>query len=468
MNKKLLIISFGRLTQMLLLFATVRVLSKVFTVDEMGNYYFLLSIAAAYGLIWANPIGMYVNRKIHEWHNNGVLKKNLYKINLLYIVGALLLIPILIIFRSKLNSETSVLVASSILITFIFSTTVNNTLIPALNLLGESFKFVILTNLTNILGLVISYVFVTTILHDPYMWLLGQAISFLVLSVIAMLFISKMNLKTSKEIDSNFNLNELLKFGVPVAFTNVFVWGMSQSFRFFLKDNIDSDYFGKMVFGFGLATSLCVAVEYLFQQLYLPKFYNDLNETSEKKQIAWNVYLNKVVPSYLALILFIIGLSPFLMKLLADLKFKDSFKFLAVGAIIEFLRMLGNVFNMAMHANMNTKKSVVPYVLGGSFTILTILFIGHNPKYASWIALSLAGGHLLSSIILKNEVNKIFKINFDFSNFFKVACLAFVLLIPILINSEDKNALYSMTIIFPFGLVLLGIFYWQFKKHEDA
>ena len=77
MNKHLVIISLGRLSQMIIMFLTYRVLSSVLSVPDMGVYYFLLSISAAFGLIYANPIGMYANRMLHSWKEHGVLLRNL-------------------------------------------------------------------------------------------------------------------------------------------------------------------------------------------------------------------------------------------------------------------------------------------------------------------------------------------------------------------------------------------------------
>jgi O-antigen/teichoic acid export membrane protein len=452
---------------MILMFASVRVLSSLFSVEEMGNYYFLLSISGAYGLILANPVGMYVNRKIHNWRAHGSLKNNLLKVIGLYFSGIILLIPFLALNHSKLFTNSSLTYSILALLAFILFTTVNNTIIPALNLLGEPIKFVVLTNLTNLAGLVCSVILVLYVNHDPYTWLFGQAIAFLFLSVIAYVYLMKIDFPNKFNLPSDINSSELLRFGLPIAFTNIFVWGMSQSFRFFLKDNIDTELFGKMVFGFGLSTSLCVAVEYLFQQLYLPKFYNDLSTSFEKKQEAWNVYLSKVVPSYVALVFFIWGLSPFLMKILADQKFKDSFKYLAIGASIELFRMLANVFNMAMHAQMNTKKSVLPYVVGGSFTLLTILTVVLKPELTFLIAISLAGGHFLSALLLYVEVKKFFKIEFDRRNLLKVFGASFIFVIPLFFNRDNLNIVKSILIIIPFGLALIGLFLWQFKRHES-
>ena len=99
MNKNLILLTAGRISQMFIMFFTYRVLSSVLSVSEMGIYYFLLSISAAFGLVYANPIGMYTNRMLHGWLEHGVLQKNLKVVLMSFLVGSFLTIPFLFFFK---------------------------------------------------------------------------------------------------------------------------------------------------------------------------------------------------------------------------------------------------------------------------------------------------------------------------------------------------------------------------------
>ncbi|MGZ3809725.1 MAG: hypothetical protein ACXVCE_16705, partial [Bacteriovorax sp.] len=188
MNRHLLIISVGRLSQMLIMFLTYRVLSSILSVPDMGVYFFLLSISAAFGLIYANPIGMYANRMQHSWRENGVLLSNFKTIILSFLVGSLLTIPLLFFFKQKISLEHGQwpLVAGT-LVLYVFSTSINGTLVPSLNILGFTNHFVIWTLLTNLVGLILSYLLVTYVSPQPLYWLIGQGISFVFFGVVAYL-----------------------------------------------------------------------------------------------------------------------------------------------------------------------------------------------------------------------------------------------------------------------------------------
>lgn len=471
MNKHLVIISIGRVSQMLIMFLTYRVLSAVLSVPEMGVYYFLLSISGAFGLIYANPIGMYANRMLHSWKEHGVMLSNLKTIIFSFLIGSLLTIPFLFIFKQKISLEGSqwVFVVGT-LVLYVFSTSINGTLIPSLNLLGLTTHFVVWTLLTNLVGLVLSCLLVAYVSPEPLYWLVGQGISFSLFGLIAYVVLHKnfKDAKNSSKVKINVRVKRVARFALPILITNIAVWTLGQSFRFFYKENVDSTILGELAFGLGLATSLSVAVEYLFQQLYFPEFYAKVNDPSEDNGVVWNKLLNKLLPSYIYLAFFLVGLSPFIMRVLADVKFKNSGHYLALGAGVEFLRMLGNTFTMATQSEMKTHKAIGPYLTGGAITLLGVLFISHHPEYVKLTPFFLMAGYLASSIYLFFNVQKMIKVQLNPGSLIKCFVSSFIFLTALFLSRFSTSLISSIGINLVFGLIFLFFLYQSYLNQKLA
>jgi O-antigen/teichoic acid export membrane protein len=229
------------------------------------------------------------------------------------------------------------------------------------------------------LGLGLSIVSVKFINHNPILWLAGQGLSLILFGLLALWIIKKKHHHENKNY--SFNRKELFSFAVPILITNIFVWIMSQSFRFFLKGSVNDNLLGEMAFGLGLASALAVAIEYLFQQLLFPSFYSALLNAKEDREKSWNKLFAKSAPAYVCLVMYMGLLSPFILNVLADDKFRGAITFFALGAVLELFRMLGNMVNMAYQSEMKTKSAISSYAIGGVITLSGILFISWHTEY---------------------------------------------------------------------------------------
>lgn len=460
----MLILGFGRAMQMIIMFASYRLLSSFFSKAEMSSYYFLLSIAGLFGLIVANPIGMYLNRIIHKSKNDKQLNSVVQYFFKSMSVLSLITVPIVFIFQSKLsNTDLSILLVALALFVFVLGATLNGTFVSMLNILSEDRAFVALTTLTALIGLALSVIGVKFLLPNPMIWILGQGIALSFFGLIALLLIKR---KISPD-EKPFTLDraQILKFSMPILFTNVFVWIMSQSFRFFLKGAVDDSLLGEMAFGLGLATALAVAVEYLFQQLLFPNFYAELGDDKLIREGSWNRLFSKSAPAFICLTLYMTILSPFIISLLADSKFHGAFTFFALGSIVELFRMLGNMVNMAYQSEMRTKDSIVSYVCGGVVTLSGIIYISLNPGYLRFTPFVLILGQATIFLFLFAKLGRIITINYPINKVFKYFG-AGLLFLPALIFKDEPTIIVSTIVCFVFGLYLLFLFY-KIQK-EDA
>lgn len=454
---------------MLIMLITYRVLSTLLSVPDMGIYYFLLSISSAFGLIYANPIGMYANRMMHGWLDHGTLVRNIKIILYAFLFGSILTIPVLFFFHEKIQlDQYSFFAVGAILVFYVFSTSINGTLVPGLNLLGHTREFVVWTLATNVLGLLISCLLVRYVSPHPLNWLLGQGIALFFCGWIAYFILLKNNKNNIESQVDPFPLRgkRVAKFALPIVVTNLAVWVLCQSFRFFFKDKVDLTLIGELTFGLGLATSLCVALEYLFQQLYLPHFYRQINISSNDNGVIWNKLLNRLISPYIYITIFIVGLAPFIMRVLADVKFKNSGIFLALGAVVELLRMLGNVFNSATQSEMKTHKAIVPYIAGGVITLIGVFVICARPEWAPYTPYCLMAGQLTALILLAINVKSMIHVTVDFGLVLRSILFSLVFLTALFFKSYSENMLKSILVNVFYGLFLLFLLYRSYLQGE--
>lgn len=459
----MLLLAFGRASQMLVMFATYRFLSALFSSEEMSTYYFLLSIAGFFGLIVANPLGMYLNRIIHRAKNENELSSVVTTFAKLMTTLTLVVIPVVLFSQNKITDKNfGVLIIAAMLLSYVAGATLNGTFVSLLNILSINSAFVTLTISTSLLGLFFSIFFVSFISHDPIMWLLGQSVALVVFGLIALVIIKR----KFKDQLRNYKINrkEIIAFSVPILFTNVFVWIMSQSFRFILKGSVNDAVLGEMAFGLGLATALAVAVEYLFQQVLFPDFYSALSDAKNDREKSWNKLFSKSVPAYICLVIYMSVLSPFIINVLADDKFQNATKFFALGSVFEFFRMLGNISNMAFQSEMKTKKAIAPYGFGGCITFFGILFISTNTEYIHYTPhVLIAGQFVIFQYLLFNQ-KKIMKVNFIGKKIIKYLIMSMPFLLSLYLVPY-RNLLVSIMACGTFGLYLLFLFY-KIQKEE--
>src|ERR1700722_1939029 len=65
------LIAVGRLAQFLLLFATLKISTTLLPPEEMAKVYLISSTVAFYAMLLLNPVGMFMNRRIHAWNDAG-------------------------------------------------------------------------------------------------------------------------------------------------------------------------------------------------------------------------------------------------------------------------------------------------------------------------------------------------------------------------------------------------------------
>lgn len=372
MKKDVLVLGVGRALQMLLLFANYRLLTMVLPKNEVGQYFFILSLTAITGLIFVNPLGTWFNRTLHSFEDVLKLRIQMLLVFFAILVLSFLNFPIVWLLSSQFESLGSSWVSVAGLVTFyVASTSINNTLVPVFNFLKQRTLFVVLTVASQGLALFWAW-FLGSKAELASSWMIGHGIGFATFAVLAMVFpVRPVKSTTVKLIPMPLFSANAWRFAWPVAVVNIAIWSMTQGYRPFLEKFAGLEVLAVVGLGLGLASAMGVAFEYLIQQIYQPDFYESAHSDSES---AWRKLAFKSFRHYADFCLFLVVIAPFLLPLLADQKFKDAAIFLVLGTLVEMFRMSTNLMALKAHGDMKTRVLRWPYI--GAIVLLFVLLSG--------------------------------------------------------------------------------------------
>lgn len=472
MNRGLILLAVGRVMQMVILFVTFRVMTKLLSVEDVGLFFLLMSIVSYFGLVLVGPVGNYLSRKIHEWHAKKNVLNALFLYNLFLLCVSFIIFPAIFFVSKFIGFQGFPWWTIAISVSFfVFSNSWNNSLIPTLNLLGYREAFVVLTLLTQIFVLLFSYLFVSFYESSALYWLFGQSVAFFIWFLVSLIFYVKKS-KESIQVDkvlrslNKYQIKQLLKFSSPFIVTNISLWLLNQSYRPLVEKYAGLEVLGYIGLGLGLSASLSTAFEYLMQQFYLPTFYKEISsDKKERREKAWFCLASKIIPLYLLVATFVAGGGKYLVVVLADDKFKDAWIYLTIGAGVEFFRMVNNVISLAAQSELNTSRTIYPYIVGAFVSLSFVLLILNLELPIFLIPFAILFGNILVTIRLKHSISKIFNLNIATRPIFMAILSATIfMLMPFIPVSQ--NLINSLIILSIFGVMLLGLLYIFFERGE--
>lgn len=463
-NKELAILVIGRSIQILIMLVSIKLSTSLLNPAEMGNLYLIVSICSFFGFFFMNPIGQYVNRKTHEWHNNGQLFNKLFNYNY-YILGASILSIFIVMGLYSIGIANSMNFTLLVLLIplYVFLNTWNQTIIPMINMLEYSGAFTTLTIFTLLSSLSFSYFIVTEIDKNGLFWFFGQAIGQGVMAFLALIyFVKKVENKFSTTVAhsdiSITNLKHILIFALPLSIGVLFLWMQNQSYRLIIEKYIGAEFLGHFGVGLAIAMAISTSFETIVMQFLYPKLYKHMNDKSQFKVIFSNI-INLVIPIYLLLAIFVSFMAIYLTTILVDAKYASSFIFLIFGIWIEFFRMSASLISTIAHAQMQTKTLIIPYAVGGIFVVLGTYLASQNHLYSILIPIVLITGSFFTFITMVYVMNQLVILNFKKRSF--TYLFPYILgFLPIILSYYFfNNIIYSLIMTTVFGIYFLFVLY---------
>jgi O-antigen/teichoic acid export membrane protein len=472
LDKSLYFLIIGRFLQAILAIATMKFATYYLTPKEMGNYYVLSSIATLFGITLISPIGQFVNRKFHTWYDNKILFKRLLAYNYYVIAVSLLSIPIIFIAKKYFGFVTDISFKEVIFLSAasVYFNTWFGTIVPAFNMLEKriSFTWFTLANLAGSLGLSIAFVSVYGKLGTY--WYLGQYVVFqAMLTILALWYFIKM---VKENVSFNFlkpkinpeQLSNVIKFSVPLMIATFFMWLLNDSYRFIVEKMLGLEVLGNLAVGLAISASIFALLESLFQQIYYPKFYRKITASDpEIRLMACQELIDIAFPAFSFTAIFLACSSPFVLRLLTSTTFSNSAVFVVFGCGISLARVLTNVVSTIAHSELNTKKLITPYAVGGTLTVIlmTLLLKFYQNHYV--IGMVLLSMNFLVLVLMKHHMFKMIKTFIPWKNLIQV----FIVSLPFLLEIvfwNNHTLVHSFLIMGVSGCYYLFILYKKFSK----
>lgn len=463
-NNELIILVIGRCVQILIMLFAIKLSTTLLSPAEMGNLYLIVSICSFFGFFFMNPIGQYVNRKTHEWHQNGVLLNKLFNYNY-YILSASILsfFVVVTLYSFGIANGMNYTLLIAFIPLYVFFHTWNQTIIPMINMLEHRTAFTILTISTLLLALFTSYFMVDKFEKNGLLWFSGQIVGLGLMAILALVFfIKKLDNKFSISVAhsgvTKINLKHIVSFALPLSVGVLFLWMQNQSYRLIIEKYIGAEFLGYFGVGMAIAIAISSSFETIVMQFLYPKMYKQMNDEVQFKIIFSNI-INLILPIYFLLAVCVSFLAIFLTTILVDIKYTSSFIFVIFGIWIEFFRMSSNLVSTIAHSQMQTKTLIIPYAIGGVFVAFGAYLASQSLNYQLLIPIVLIIGGFLTFWQMFLQMNKLITIDFKMVSFFQILPYTFVFTLAIFLYSYSTD-IYSSTIItMLFGLYFLFVLY---------
>lgn len=427
-----MLILLGRLVQFALMFLTVKVMTTLLGPEQYGLLSLYLAVNLLFGFVFVNPVGTYINRHLVLWKNEGSLFSK-FKLFLPYwfgvagvCVGALLLLRHLGV--SFVDEPTWALLLCSLLV---LSSTLFNTLVPSLNLLGHDKPFVVLTVAGSLLILVLSSLAVSSQGGFAEHWLLGMVAAHFVIVLIGLYVYRRIGYHSEHpKTDTLQHLvfESVIPYAWPVLLYTALIWSSFQGYRFVIEDTFSLLQLGLVVAGYSVAIQVLAATEQIANTWFLPRFYAQCDAQSQAVQsnAAAEYLCAFTLPILLAAVAVLTGVD-LLIKAMLGPAFQSTQQYLIIGVVIEVFRIVANAAGLRFHQTHQTKKLIGPAFAALVFIFLINVFV--EPSLQSIMGSMAAGSLLLFVLMLdKNLVRQLLattsrQINISKTIIFVAACV---------------------------------------------
>ncbi|WP_139131125.1 lipopolysaccharide biosynthesis protein [Pseudomonas sp. ENNP23] len=472
-HRGLFVLVFGRVLQVGIMLASIKLSTHYLTAVEIGNLYVIVTITNFFGLFLINPLGQYVNRCTHVWYAAGELVNRFFIYNF-YVVGVAFLSFCVVSILPLIDIAGGISHGLLLLVVpmFVYVNTWNQTLAPALNMLGHRVVFTTLTVASAALAVLLSFFAVT--LYEPtgIMWVSGQVSSFFLLSIVSFFFLKRYvpqpcDIGAMRAAMSIESLLGIVRFTLPLAVSILFLWMQGQSYRFVIERFVGLEFLGYFGVGFAIAIAVSSSVENLMMQWISPALYRSMADSDRFSEF-FSVLINGLLPLYFLLAIFVSFLSVNLMVVLVGEAYSRSCIFLVFGIWAEFFRVATNLLATVAHSKMCTRKLVVPYAVGGIGTLLGVYFASRSADYYILIpsVIVVMGG--VGFAVMYYQMNKILKIRLRIAGFLRMFVFGTVFSFAYFLYSISGSTLVSALILSAFGFYFLMVVYFYFRALGGA
>lgn len=470
--KDWLIVGAGRVGQIFLALVSMRAMTWLLSGAEVGRVYLILSLASCFSLAFVSPVGLYINRRLHKWQDEGSVLSHFSSYNIYIFAVSAAAIPVLYFAKSVFGVGAGIGTAGLCFTAagFIYFGTWNSTLIPALNMLNYRVAFVALSTATLLLSFIFSVFLITAAQKSALLWLSGQIGGLFLLSIAALVYLRKkvrdgMGYQKIKGTITLRATGGIYKFSAPLVITSFFMWLQTQSYRVIVEKKLGAEFLGMMAVGLGIAAAIGAAVESLLQQVYYPVYYEEINtDDPQKRKLAWQKMAGIMMPLYLLVMLFVSFLASHLVTVLLDAKFRAAAFFTIFGAWIEFSRITTNLLSSVAHSEMRTDHLAKPYIYGGLITTAGVFAGSLSGSYRYLVPSALVLGGAVNLYLMLRNMRKLMPLSINRAELKLTLLLALPMPLALFVRNPGGLILSSLATLSVFGLYLVWAQYYLYGR----
>ncbi len=380
-KKDLLILGFGRFFQAGIALVSLRVMTTYLPKSEVGYTYLIFAIAAYFGLVFINPVGMYFNRHIHELQKKFELSSFLKALNIYFFGIGALSIPIVFFLQKVLHigSNVSLFQLVSLIFIMVYCSTWFQTLCPSLNMLEKRKHFIVINNIAAGLGLLFSVVGIYLFQKSAIIWVLGGILGQVIGAGISFYYLKKFFMEKQNSLKFSGKIlfkRDVWLFCFPVAIATLLMWFQSQSYRLVVEKLMGAEILASLGVGLGIAASLSGIIESIVTQYYYPQYYSKISTSTPLERAgAWEILFKNSLIIYTLMAATIICCARPILNILVSKEYHDLAPILVLGVIVELLRILTNVVYAVSHSELKTKESILPYGVGAIVAFAGSIFV---------------------------------------------------------------------------------------------
>ncbi|WP_290700158.1 hypothetical protein [Amphritea sp.] len=469
-NTELKVLAIGRVFQVVIALAIIKVATQLLDAAEMGNFYLITSVTGFFGLFLVNPIGQYINRKTHRWFDESKLLNVLFLYNIyLLFISFFSVLVVWLLFYLGVGRGFDLFHMSICVAVFVYFNSCNQTLIPMLNMLGKRLPFVLFTLISQLLYLIIAYALVIVFEAKAVYWFLGQGIAFGISAIGSYVYFVKkvqynFSFANAVKMINLSSFSYIYKFSFPLSIGVLFFWLQTQSYGILVEKYLGSEFLGFLGVGLVVAMAVSSSFESLTMQYLYPKIYKSMDNDLEFSVMISKV-INLIVPIYFFLAIFLSFQALFLVAILVDEKYVGSYVYTIFGAWIAFFTMSSNILANIAHAKLKTKELIYSHVTGGITAVVFLIISVDSGNYELYVPSSLLFASALAFIVMLFRMNKIVKVCIKISSFFYAIVFSMPFSLSLALYDFSGDVFYLMSVLFVFGLYFLLMLYVWIKRN---
>ena len=451
----------GRLFQFLIVFVSYKIALSLFSPSEYGSLSVFFVISSFFILLSISPFGSYLLANCIKWRREKTLIQHIKLIFLISIFFGFLFFTLFWLIHFYVLRIDYHLMFIGL---HVSGSAFIQTLISVIGIIYSIRSAIFIANLNALGCLAFSYIFIHLIESTIFNWIFGQVIFQCIFAFVLYIyyFYSNKNHLSVDYIKTFFK--ESYKFITITSLVSVLCWVLYQSPKVLYSNIFDPTTFGVFMAGFIFAAYVFGALETLVNNFAQTFFYRDFDPKSEKYIGAWSLYLFRILFCFSAIFIIITPVFDQLSIYIFTDEYLDSRKYLFLGMICEYLRVIGGCFIISGQYTQKPEINILPLIASSFFIAISVFIMKFFLDFNLFtIVCVLPIGFILYLVLANYSTRKYKSLAYD-HNVFKMSLLILITPLYLVIFTSVIHIMPSSEIrlIFDIILFLLSVSIWSY------